>query len=65
MHWDFTTYFTIAVTVLILGVDVILVRTGGKQATISDHMRSWNKKSPMIAVLWGCLMWHFFGGGQC
>jgi uncharacterized integral membrane protein len=58
---DLTTWFVIIGTVLILSVDVVLLARGGEKATISDHMRAWSHKWPVVAFLWGFLMGHFYG----
>ena len=58
---DFTTWFVIVGTVLILLVDAILIAKRGVDASISSHIQVWSHKWPLIAFLWGFLMGHFYG----
>lgn len=58
---DFTTWFIILGTIVILGVDAVLIIKNGKKASISDHIVLWSHKWPVIAFAWGFLMGHFYG----
>lgn len=54
----FTDWFSCIFVVLILGVDVILARSGGEANTISARYSYWSRRWPVIPFATGFIAGH-------
>lgn len=61
MKPEIVEYVIIAATLIILGWDLYLYKDEYPENTISQIIIKRTKKRPLIPLLWGFLMGHWFG----